>query len=798
MELFTNTIVVLLSFCLDLLMHYGTAEKISVKFYEDACNKIEENTQEEESLRPEQKQPSYECRICDLSLDSNRNLLKHLTLRHFPKLLCDDLPKKFPFRCPFIDCHQTRQNLHGLMLHYGMDHVISMELYMKHPKYKQSGQPVANDPGAPGSSPRESGMRVEQYAARSPDSCSSSGAGGMRHELTCMPKPTKLQAVVTPYHPETEEKGPPMLLSHSSPSLVAGPSDPGPSGSGPPSSARVRLLKTWRTGSLEAYKKTIEELESKIRDMEAAHKEKLKEKEKEFERWLTLKESKLEAEMSKCKAMEESLAEKDLSIGDLTAQLELVHDNFSQVEEDLEAKKKLCEDLMAYKEEVIKELQTKEEERLNSYEDLYQKEKELEGIEEKLKEREASVEQLTQQIKEQTEEMAGVQTIVFSFYDEVSKFALEIEQKAKPVKDKETKSIKMVITRDGSKTRSVKKFKAVRSKVEETESQQEEKKNIKETLVQLRSSVKGFYEAFLEKDQEVGELEQKVRESEFKAKDLESKTDVLKALEKEKKDLAKKVKGLETTLADWETRQFTNLKLISGLEKERDSLQGKLKELQDGNLSHEDQLYWKDVAIKNKEKEVKSLKAIVDEKEVKIVELDKENQESQSRVKTLAEQESSLQVTNAALEQLNKKNASEMAELNKQIVNQANEIKHLKIALSQKTKEWSAINTTAVCQKAELDRLLRENEKFESDYSKAITQLEIVKNSKKDLLKKLQQKELNLQTMKSRLVVLNAKEKAREEDRLEMEMRNQVLSDMDKVIQIQQMSRVSHQGIWEF
>ena len=317
-------------------------------------------------------------------------------------------------------------------------------------------------------------------------------------------------------------------------------------------------------------------------------------------------------------------------------------------------------------------------------------------------------------------------------------------------------------------------------------------------MVQLRSSVKGFYEAFLEKDQEVGELEQKVRESEFKAKDLESKTDVLKALEKEKKDLAKKVKGLETTLADWETRQFTNLKLISGLEKERDSLQGKLKELQDGNLSHEDQLYWKDVAIKNKEKEVKSLKAIVDEKEVKIVELDKENQESQSRVKTLAEQESSLQVTNAALEQLNKKNFSEMAELNKQIVNQANEIKHLKIALSQKTKEWSAINTTAVCQKAELDRLLRENEKFESDYSKAITQLEIVKNSKKDLLKKLQQKELNLQTMKSRLVVLNAKEKAREEDRLEMEMRNQVLSDMDKVIQIQQMSRVSHQGIWEF
>lgn len=55
-----------------------------------------------------------------------------------------------------------------------------------------------------------------------------------------------------------------------------------------------------------------------------------------------------------------------------------------------------------------------------------------------------------------------------------------------------------------------------------------------------------------------------------------------KALEKEKKYLAKKVKTLELTLSEWETRQFTNVKLISGLEKERDSLQLKLKEMKDG------------------------------------------------------------------------------------------------------------------------------------------------------------------------------------------------------------------------
>ena len=38
----------------------------------------------------------------------------------------------------------------------------------------------------------------------------------------------------------------------------------------------------------------------------------------------------------------------------------------------------------------------------------------------------------------------------------------------------------------------------------------------------------------------------------------------LKALEKERKNLVKKVKTLELTLSEWETRQFTNLKLISG------------------------------------------------------------------------------------------------------------------------------------------------------------------------------------------------------------------------------------------
>ena len=31
-----------------------------------------------------------------------------------------------------------RQNLHSLMLHYGVDHNVSMDLYLKHPKMKKA------------------------------------------------------------------------------------------------------------------------------------------------------------------------------------------------------------------------------------------------------------------------------------------------------------------------------------------------------------------------------------------------------------------------------------------------------------------------------------------------------------------------------------------------------------------------------------------------------------------------------------------------------------------------------------
>ena len=741
----------------DLLMHYGTTERISVKFYEDACREL----LHAESENPPEHEPqkSIECNICDLLLVGERTLLKHLTLRHFPKILCDDLPKKIPFRCPFIDCHQTRQNLHSLMLHYGVDHNVSMELYQKVKK-----------PG-PGSSSSGSSAKVE---------------------LPDTPRFAKLQAVVTPYHPESDEKTTQFRVP--SPGSEISPE--------PTGSSIHRFRKSWGSGN---ELQRIEELQERIKQMESAHKEKLKEKQSEFERWLVGKESRLEEEVNKNKGLQEKLVEAEKSVMELTAQLEMVHDNFSRVEAEFDKKNKLYEELLGIKELADKELEEKENERINSYEELYIKEKEAEALQEKLRE---TTEELNAARNSETsekdkcsalqQELDILKTDKTSLQKELQKKNKELEKKNKDLlkKDEElnrfgqdSPGIKMKITKEKGSLRS--------TKIQvnpELEALVKERDAISEVLVKVQSAT----------ETEISLLKKKTEAQLKEINRFKSDQVHLKDLEKEKKELLKKIKVLESTLSNWETRQFTNVKLISGLEKERDTLQQKLKEMKDGNLSHEDQLYWKDVAIKNGEKEIKTLKAEQEERDEKIQHLTKE----------LAEARTSLVTAERRVEDLEKQVDSskdragkeKIEEMQRDIVNKNNEIKHLKITLSQRVQDLSRINQSAAGQKAELARLKKENEKFETDYSQVITQLETYKNVSKDLeykivIKNKEIRELKDQCWKSnkddkvgteRQSILQAKVK--EENRVEMLMMNQVLSDMDTVIKLREQGASPEKG----
>ena len=112
--------------CDELLMHYGCEENVSLMYYRKE-NPLEEASEATGSI----EEAKVVCKICSAAHTNERLLVRHITLRHVTQELCDDLPKKPPYRCPYIDCTVESTNLHKLMLHYGIQHNVSMELYNK-------------------------------------------------------------------------------------------------------------------------------------------------------------------------------------------------------------------------------------------------------------------------------------------------------------------------------------------------------------------------------------------------------------------------------------------------------------------------------------------------------------------------------------------------------------------------------------------------------------------------------------------------------------------------------------------
>ena len=112
--------------CDELLMHYGCDENVSLMYYRKE-NPLEEALEASGSA----EEARVVCKICSSVHTNERLLVRHITLRHVTQELCDDLPKKPPYRCPYIDCNSESTNLHKLMLHYGIQHNVSMELYRK-------------------------------------------------------------------------------------------------------------------------------------------------------------------------------------------------------------------------------------------------------------------------------------------------------------------------------------------------------------------------------------------------------------------------------------------------------------------------------------------------------------------------------------------------------------------------------------------------------------------------------------------------------------------------------------------
>ena len=69
------------------------------------------------------------CKICQV-LNTNKQLfLTHITQKHFAEEIRKKLPQVPPYTCPFKKCHQVKHDKNSLLMHYGIDHDISIGFY---------------------------------------------------------------------------------------------------------------------------------------------------------------------------------------------------------------------------------------------------------------------------------------------------------------------------------------------------------------------------------------------------------------------------------------------------------------------------------------------------------------------------------------------------------------------------------------------------------------------------------------------------------------------------------------------
>jgi len=752
----------------DLLMHYGTAERVAAKFYEEVCNDIEEQGKVDDKASTV-TMARVDCRICDLSLDNDKSLLKHLTLRHFPKLLCDDLPKRYPFRCPYIECSQVRTSLHSLMLHYGVDHQVSMEIYQKH----KNDVPATTDSFVCSDCTAKPSFTSEllynqhllfthlypKISTNGPLNCPKCNARvhsrseftthflnnhhadltvqkkpsypppPRQHLPTPAPPPSRPQcAVVTPYHPESDQN------------MVEEATSPHQQETGnrvmrtvhSSRVARAKVLKSWEDSSLDAQKVKIGELETQIKDMESDYQVKLKDKQTEFERWIVTKEVTIEEEIKKRKAVEERLDEeikKCRSIEERLSEFETSHSKKKEAEEKLIIQNKTTAVLQKTLSEKIVENNQLAKEMKDAERKFESKCEELESFQNRLQLREEELEELNRRHEAKVSEVNDLQIIIQDRDDSLSDIQCELKKTEANLSKIDKSHEKAILT--------------LKSKNEKLQKQLGDQKEfcIKSETENLRVENEKL------RDENVL-LSSKLEELEQQLKDSQERSNTFKTLDKEKRELNKKVKQLSSTLADWESRQFTNLKLISGLEKERDSLQVKLKETQDGKLSHEDQLYWKNVEIKSRGKEIKNLNEKLEEKSAELEEHKNLLTSTEAEIMIFKEKVAAFEKNEVS----GKGNDIKQCELlTDENTNLKNEILHLKMSLNQKKTDLSTLKSTALCQKTELDRLLAENEKFESDYSLAVAQLETLKNKNAEIEGKNKLKDEELRCLKNKL-----------------------------------------------
>jgi hypothetical protein len=563
-------------------------------------------------------------------------------------------------------------------------------------------------------------------------------------------------------------------------------------------SARQKLLENWKKDSIDSQRFEIDQLKEKIQEMETAHAEALKKKAEEFERWITQKEKALEDEQEKRKEVESKLEE--ISVVNAETELQLVQhqSNLKALENELEEKanahqqvlaekKKLEKENASHQSEVIKlqccvEERTEElklmqqqlQEKNDHINSLEEDIKDLKNNEDKVKQEcektiakleksvEAQVkkvEKLTEekkakmtQIKDMTKKHQEVEIELKDQVSELTKLNKQLNAKINTQKtalEKSAKSEMKRLEKDHDK---------IEKQLEEYEAQllernttieklESRKDDLLDSLLHIQKIMQGFEAVITDKNEKLLEQESKIADIEAILEESVDKVNKLKTVEKEKKELAKQVKQLQHTMQDWETRQFTNVKLISGLEKTKAALEKKVKDFEENHTGAEEELYEMSSQIRQHEKEIKRLKESLAVGETELA-------KTKVRLQTKSEELTSVLAKNEILEQKirdlerevrEKSNVSEEVQHLKQTVsNKEAELAHLRLSLNNLKAQFNQMKSHSSDVESQLKSLKASNGKFETEYSFAVSQIETLKKALKDAKVELGKRDLQL------------------------------------------------------
>ena len=574
------------------------------------------------------------------------------------------------------------------------------------------------------------------------------------------------------------------------------------SASTPNPTARQKLLENWKKDSIDSQRFEIEQLKEKIHEMETVHSEALKKKAEEFERWITQKEKALEEEHLKRKSAEEKLEE--ISVVSAETELQLVqHQSRNKtLQAELEEQTNLCQqaftdkkrqekdlvDLRAEllriqsmsdeKSEDLKVLNDQFSEKVSQINELEDNVKDLKSSEEKTKlefekqigrldksaEAQAKkIEKLTEekktkmaQIKELTKKHNEAEAELKSQISELNLQIKQLNSKINTQKNALEKSAKTEMKRlekDHDKIgKQLEDYEAqLIERNQVIEKLENRKDGLLDSLIHIQKLMQGFEVLITDKNEKLIEQEGKIADLEAIVEESVDKVSKLKVVEKEKKDLTKQVKQLQLTLQDWETRQFTNVKLISGLEKTKAALEKKVKDFEENHTGAEDELYEMSTQIRQLEKEVKRLNETIANIETELSQTknrlhSKSNELALSAAKI---EELEQKIRDLEREVRNKANFSEDVHQLKQVIsNKEAELAHLRLTLNNLKTQFNQLRSNSSKTEEQLKTLQSSNAKFETEYSMAVSQIETLKKALRDAHVELSKREKQLVTLK--------------------------------------------------